>query len=380
MAEAAQAERTKSATPRSPREAALLRQLDDAQPKQRIAAATELARRGGTAAWTRLLALAGTDPPELRAAVVRTLRLLARDRDLREVTRAAAASLATPTRCADLVAVVTRAGTRSAARAVLAADLARLWPQANAFELRYRLLRAVGRLDPTGQLALLLAGSTSDDPVLRWIAVEQLRDAPIQAATGGLRHALNDRDPRVRRSAALALGNRPRSKPIATDLVRLLRADHWPMVVAAAAEALGRHCFPSTIDALRWAVRHASPGADVAATESLVACSGDNGEIGRRLIALAEDSRLRTPVRARALTVMPAPAVERHVSRLIALFRELRPQALASDGAARIAAACAYALGTTSDAQAKRELHDATQNDPHPGIRAAAARALARSR
>ena len=92
--------------------------------------------------------------------------------------------------------------------------------------------------------------SAATMPVLRYLATREL--AALAPAPGvdprpALRAALDDRDPRVRETAALALGKQPRPGAGAV-LIAGAKQEPWPFVRRAELEALGRLCVPGAAD------------------------------------------------------------------------------------------------------------------------------------
>jgi HEAT repeat protein len=347
--------------------------------------ATRLLARLHTASVRRaLLARVGLGTRRLRAAVATALTA---QRDPATTTEVLAAlRAAAPERLArraDLVLVLGRLGRRplpaSARRASLATELTRRWPAgdtASTFELRYRLVRAVGRLDGGGQRAWLLARSRATDSVLRWQALLALAADKQPAVTQRLVGALRDKDPRVRGSAAEALATRP-SPIVAKALHDALRYEAWPMVARAAASALGRHCSAATDKALRRAIAKRALGIDVAALSALARCRP--ADLFDTLLTYAMSRKQPVSLRRRAVALLDKKLVGSRARIIASLFLRLRRESMANAAAERVAAEFARTLGRVGQGKtAGRPLRDALSLAPSVAIRAAAARALGR--
>ncbi|PID38242.1 MAG: hypothetical protein CSB49_06595 [Proteobacteria bacterium] len=350
-----------------------------------VMAAQLLARLASPAARKALLAQTGARSRARRAAVAAAIGA---QRDLVVVKEALAALQATPlstqtkgslARRADLVLVLGRLGRRLTAgrRATLAAELRRGWPEDDAdatFELRYRLIRALGQLDGPGLRAWLLKRSQGRRAVLRWQAVLALARDPDDAVTSRLVAALRDSDPRVRASAAQALASR-RAAGVSKALQEVLRYEGWPMVARAAAAALGQHCSPATDRALRRAIAKRALGIDVAALGALARCRPAN--LFDTLLTYAMSRMQPLPLRRRAIGLLDRALVGSRARIIASLFLRLRRAAASSAAAEQVAAAFARALGRVgSGVTAGRPLRDALALDPSVAIRSAAARAL----
>jgi HEAT repeat protein len=338
----------------------------------RVEIARVLGVLGGLEARQALIAEAGNGPDPQRAAVVDGLGLLQAPEDRAAVVAALASSTASR-RQADLVHALGRLGAPE--RTSTAAGLARLWPTTRDFEVRYRLISSIGRLDAVGQLPLLIAvGQRDADPILRWLATEQLRRASSPMATMALRQATRDRDPRVRSAAALVLAGRPSEQAVGVDLARLLTAERWAMPAAAAAEALGRHCCVEGGVALRRAVASGREAVDVRALNSLAQCKPPG--LATDLLAVAADAGHRAALRTRALGLLTPLLARGQARAVVRLFNDLRRRAATSDSEEEIAVAAAAALAATGAESAAEAAADALALDPHEAIRGTAAAAL----
>ncbi|MCC6749652.1 MAG: HEAT repeat domain-containing protein [Deltaproteobacteria bacterium] len=347
---------------------------DEAQPAHlRAEAAQPLGRLGGDATRQLLLRLAGRGPAVLRAAVTEGL---AANRSGELALALLAAALAAPDgpRRADLVLAATRASPPDADGAVATRALATLWARSASFEVRYRILHALGRCDPLAPESLLRSAARDRDPVLRWTAVEQLarrRSAPVEPL---LRAALSDPDPRVRAAAASGLGTRAPAREAGPALAALLDRERWSFVLRAVAEALGTQCGSAGAAALRRRMERGPPGLDELALSSWARCGASS--VHDELLALARRRDLRPPVRARALALLPNAAAVARRDALLRLFRELRAEAPHSDAAEQVAGSAAAALGRAGGSDAAHALTDTLALDPHDALRTAAAHAL----
>src|SRR5204863_4831248 len=113
-----------------------------------------------------------------------------------------------------------------------------------------------------------------DEPVLRYLATREL--AGLTPAAGidprpALRGALADPDPRVRETAALALGQHG-DKHSAPSLIAGAKQEPWPFVRRAELEALGHLCTAGTGDLMLRAVARDVDEVRRAALVGLVRC------------------------------------------------------------------------------------------------------------
>jgi HEAT repeat protein len=335
-----------------------------------------LGRIGGDAARTSLLTRAGRGGETLRAALVAGLVLLSRPEDLRAVVEAAQGA-SSGSRKADLVLAAGRMGRRSPRAGQVAEALGSLWDSARGFEVRYRLLAAIGQLDAAGQLRRLGQGLADRDPVLRWTAAMELGRARSVEAAQMLVRALADPDPRVRASAADGLGRRTDALDAPREaLATLLLEERWALVASSAAQALGAYCGKRGVSALREAVRRGPRGlaVDSRALDSLLRCRPRG--LGTFLLAMARDDAWRTGLRERALSRMPPKMARRLAPQLVELFHKLRREAARSESSEKVAVTAARTLGSIPTREAALALADALALDPFPSIRLAAVLAL----
>lgn len=349
--------------------------LDQKDPILGREVALLLGTLGGAQARAALLARAGAGSEERRAAVVDALARLSAAGDLQAVLAAAEQTTAA-SRKADLVMTAGRLGRRLQRQQPTAARLARMWPAAEDFQLRYRLIAAIGALHPDGHLTLLRSLLSHPDRILRWLAAQQVGRATAGEAVPALVGALKDACPRVRASAAEALGRREASPLIQSALSSLLLKEQWGSPAAEAAEALGRHCGRQAVAALREAVRRGPRGlaVDSRALLSIVRCRPRGLE--QFLLTMAEESRWRPGIRQRALSLI-TPSMARVMGQdLVAFFTRQRLKAPTAEAEEKVAIAAAGALPMTGSRAAALALANALALDPLPSIRLAAALAL----
>jgi HEAT repeat protein len=333
-----------------------------------------LGQIGGERARALLLERAGAGSNELRAATVEGIGSLRGSDDLAAVIEAAAAARPKPRRQADLVHALGRLG--RVERSAVVRRLGELYPGTTDFEVRYRILSSIGRLDADAGLPALVRAASDPDPILRWQAAEQLRRARGPGAIAPLRRALDDAHPPVRASAAVALLSRPRGDgEVGRSLARRLDRERWTFVLAATAEALGSHCVPEGIVALRRAVASGNAGVDLRALQSFARCAPKG--LGAELVALAR-GRARTPIRVRALTLLGMADARAQLDALIPLLGELRDGAARSEADEVVAVAALRAVAIAGGTRAADALADALALDPHETIRTAAAIGLGR--
>jgi HEAT repeat protein len=235
-----------------------------------------------------LLAAVGQGPPPLRTAVVDALGRAPRARAEDLLAAVARQPHDGSPREADLLRALPpavkrtpeqRAGAVTALRAALAPE--------RAFEARARAVAALGALGAAGDpVALADMRAHGDDPVLRYLATRELAslvgaDGPLPAGfdLGAVLHAaLSDQDPRVRETAALALGKRREATAQAT-LIDAAKQEPWPFVRRAELEALGYLCGPASGDLMIRAVARDVDEVRRAALVGLARCKDSRARI-----------------------------------------------------------------------------------------------------
>ncbi|MCC6627006.1 MAG: HEAT repeat domain-containing protein [Chloroflexi bacterium] len=220
----------------------------------------------------------------------------------------------------------------------------------------------VDRLAARGDVPGLARALTDDEPAVRQAAAAALVRCPPGPAAPALALALADPDPTVRAAAGEALG-RLDAAPAVAALRAQWRAtpDEAPLLLAA----LGR----LAADGAAWAtlVEAASapdPVVRVAAARAL-GRRGDARSVAPLLAALADAD---AHVSASAVTALAAVGPERALAPLTVVL---------ADGAPPARALAAEALGAMSDARALTPLARALA-DPDPAVRAAALAAIDR--
>jgi len=251
---------------------------DKASVDDRVRAARVLGALDDARAAEVLVDALGRGPVAVRAAVVGAVA--------RAPKLPAAAVLAAVTagphdggaREADLLralpAVVKRdPGRRAEAVGSLRAALA---PE-RSFEVRGRAVMALGTLGGDGDPgALAQLREHGDEPVLRYLAARELATLTPAANAAvdvrpALRGALNDPDPRVRETAALALGQHG-DKDSAGSLIAGAKQEPWPFVRRAEIEALGHLCSAGSNEIILRAIARDVDEVRRAALVSMVRC------------------------------------------------------------------------------------------------------------
>jgi HEAT repeat protein len=239
-----------TAVPVSPLAALLA--SDKAPVEDRARAARVLGELDDERAAGALVDALGRGPAPLRAAVVGAIGHARKLPSQTVLAAIAAGPHDGGAREADLLralpAVIKRDPERRAdAIGTLRAALA---PE-RSFEVRGRAVMAMGTLGIGGDpAALTQLREHSDDPVLRYLATRELAAMTPGAGVDprpALRGALDDTDPRVRETAALALGKQGDSGA-APALIAGAKQEPWPFVRRAELEALGHLCAPGAGD------------------------------------------------------------------------------------------------------------------------------------
>jgi HEAT repeat protein len=215
----------------------------------RIRAARVLGALEHESAAATLVAALGHGPEPVRAAVVQAV---GSSPAVELQTLLATIAHARPdetARYADLLRALAPTLKRDPERRpeVLAALRGALGPGRD-FEVRARAVMALGTMRaPDGVTDLASLRATSDEPVLRYLAARELVAIGGPQGIKGLREALDDRDPRVRETAALGLGQH-QDRSSGQTLIAAAKQEPWPFVRRAELEALGHLCVPGTGD------------------------------------------------------------------------------------------------------------------------------------
>jgi HEAT repeat protein len=225
----------------------------------RVRAARVLGALDDDQAAAALLAALGAGPPPLRTALVDAFGRAPRARAEALLGAIAGGPRDGGPREADLLRALPAALKRAPERRddALAALHAGLGPD-RAFEIRARAIMALGALGPAGDPAALVdVRAHADDPVIRYLAARELAAIGPAAGAGdlrpALRAALTDQDPRVRETAALALGKQG-DAGAGEILIGAAKQEPWPFVRRAEIEALGHLCGAGTGDLMIRAV------------------------------------------------------------------------------------------------------------------------------
>jgi HEAT repeat protein len=264
----------------------------NATVEDRARAARVLGGLDDEQAATALLAGIGLGPPALRAALVDAFGRAPRARAENLLAAIAGGPRDGGPREADLLRALPAAVKRAPERRGDAVTALRgaLGPE-RAFEVRARAIAGLGALGAAGDPAALAdLRAHSDDPVLRYLAMRELAGlagaaapAPTAPAVpfdlGTVLHAaLSDRDPRVRETAALALGKR-RDGAAQGTLIDAAKQEPWPFVRRAELEALGYLCSPQSGDLMIRAVARDVDEVRRAALVSLARCKDSRARL-----------------------------------------------------------------------------------------------------
>ena len=214
-----------------------------ARPDDRVRAARVLGELDEPEAAAALLQAAGSEPPELRLAIVQALGKATHVTVPMVAAAIDAAANDGGHREADLLRALPALVRRTPAdRPAVIEKLRRAVASGRSFEVRGRAILALGAVgDPAAAPDLAKVRQTSDDAVLRFLAVRELGAVGGPAAVTELRDALADRDPRVREAAAQGLAQL-RDAGGEEALIRAAKDEPWPFVRRAQLEALSRSC------------------------------------------------------------------------------------------------------------------------------------------
>jgi HEAT repeat protein len=253
---------------------------DKASVDDRVRAARVLGALDDARAAEVLVEALGRGPVPVRAAVVGAITRAPKLPTAAVLAAIAAGPHDGGAREADLLralpAVVKRdPGRRAEAVGSLRAALA---PE-RSFEVRGRAVMALGTLGGDGDPgALAQLREHGDEPVLRYLAARELATLTPAAAAGvpvdvrpALRGALADPDPRVRETAALALGQHG-DKDSAAALIAGAKQEPWPFVRRAEIEALGHLCSAGSNELILRAIARDVDEVRRAALVSMVRC------------------------------------------------------------------------------------------------------------
>jgi HEAT repeat protein len=327
------------------------------------------------AAKSALLAAVGLGPPAVLLTVRQRLAgappplAAAARRALEETPRTETS------RRADLILVAGTAAAREPGEAAATVEALRaaVGP-GEPFPVQARAIEALGRLAgeaSIAELARVTAGST--DPVLRYLAARELATASSAAAVAALRAGLDDADPRVRETAALALGDRG-DKEAAVSLMAAAKREPWPFVRRAQVTALGTLCTPGTTDLLIRAEERDLPEVRRAALEGVARCR--DARAPALLLARLENQGEDPDLRAVAARLLGELADRRQAARLADTLARLRIESQTDVALAGVTVVALRALARLGGPDALRAARGLLE-DQRAGFRRAAVEALA---
>jgi HEAT repeat protein len=316
----------------SPPPVAALAELlgNDKRPDEdRARAARALAALDRPEAFAALLAATGAGPTGLRASV-RELLAAAKAPLAAQIREALEGQPPLPRR-ADLVFVLGAAAAREPLQREPSLPVLRSAAAAPDFEVVGRAVAALGRLGDEAAVAeLSRLRQSSPDAVVRYLATRELASAAAPPALGAVREALDDGDPRVRETAALALGHR-RDGASSGKLVAAAKQEPWPFVRRAEVSALGALCTAG--DLLVRADERDVPEVRREALSGLARCRDPRAAtlLQRALGRRAEDPDLRA-LAARLLGTLGDRAQARPMAEALARMRVEAQEDLALEG------------------------------------------------
>jgi HEAT repeat protein len=327
--------------------------LDSPSPAVRESAARIAGYLGYEECLERLLALCRDGDEGVRRAAVEHLVYLD-DPRVRETLRGVLRDDTAPCRAAAARALARLPADEAGELLAVALADRDLW-------VRYYAARSAGAAG-TAALGAGLAGLAQDDPVVpvRIAALQALGETGGAEAAAVLAGLAADPEPEIRLAALGALGGTARPPALGALGAALRSGD--PDARRAALEGLGPDAAAALAAEVAGAARTAADpaGARAAAFALLRAASAESV---RLLCGLAADPRLRAPC-VEALARVPGERLDV----LAAVLREEGPD---------VRGAVLAALAHRDDAGAER-LAATVADDPEPGVRRAAALALAR--
>jgi HEAT repeat protein len=252
--------------------------------------------------------------------------------------------------------------------------LSRLQAGKPSFRTRYLLLgptAALGQVSPAAQAAFRRQLGTDPDAHVRAAAVALVTE-PARFQTELLK-SLGDVEVRVREAAVRALGS-PAATFASRALAQRLSEDQWPLVRAAAADALAKHPAGAALDEpLLAALADDSPLVRARSIRSLAArhARGVGSRVRDHLIDEEEWPEVRAEA-ARALgTLCDADSVD-----ILAAFAKKLADPMASPDAQLIASGAVLSLGQLAPKNLKELLAPLSSKNAPPGARRAAVSAL----
>ena len=253
--------------------------------------------------------------------------------------------------------------------------LARLSAATPDFRARYLLLgptSVLSRVSPEAEGVFRKALASDPDPHVRTAALSLVRQP--QKFQTELLTALSDRDVRVREASVHALAI-PEAAFASPALSERLAKDEWPLVRAAAADALARYPVGAALDKpLAEALSDDSPLVRARSVRALGErrAAGVASRVRDRLI----DAEEWPEVRAEAARALGALCDNESTDELVAFAQKLADP-MASPEAQQIATAAVMALGRLAPPNLAQQLAPLNGKKATPQARRAAALALA---
>ena len=331
--------------------------LRDASPRVREAAVRAAGYLGDASHLDAMLALQVDDDEAVRRSVVEQLIRFEDPRAAAAVADALAHGTP-PVRAAAARALAYGEPREAIARVKAACGDADPW-------VRYygaRSLGHLGRHSPAEASGVLLALATHDSvPPVRIAALDALAALGDVAEAGALRAIADDPDPAVAAPALAALGTARGGDTLEPLVAALAHADRVRRV--AALDALTRRGDADAVSAVAAVARHSADPEERTRALAVLAATADQRAVGA-LVDVARDPRRSAEVVA-TLATLPE-------ERLAWLRAGL------DDGDVHVRCTVIEALGRMRHRAASALLAEALR-DPHPGVHAAAAYALARA-
>lgn len=257
------------------------------------------------------------------------------------------------------------------------------------FALRYRLLRALYRLDLAQPPSLLSSALQPTEPAeLRQQAAKGLArmlPLPIDLA----QRVLRDEDPGVRTSLLAGLLGR-RQDALVPQLAQLLATDRWPMVRRAATDVLASQCSlgmaagsqSAVVDALTSSLRDADEVVAQLGLLGLSRCLGSTGM--NRYLAILSDGKASTAVRGGACVLVAqhglahAATADKAHQALADGLSDLIDDPMAGDRSVVAAVKCLRAIGEHGDGRDLPVLLGRLDREVPLGLRRGAAESVLR--
>jgi HEAT repeat protein len=372
---------------------------DQKRPEtDRLRAAALLAEISGEEATQALLAVLGQGDQTMRRALRKVFWRLKPPAALAAKAALDATPAGETARRSDLLLVlaVLSKGEPASRPAALATLTAALDGPAS-FEEQARAIAGLGSLlglanDPAVLAKLVDVRAHNPDGVLRHLAITELAAAKNAEVIPALRSAVADTDPRVRETAAAALGYK-RDKGAADLLIAGAKQEPWPSVRRAEIAALGELCTPAGDEIIQRALKRDVDEVRQAALVGLAHCYGAkaNPALLQILGRLPESADMRSLAARLLAERKDGSTVPGMAEALVRLVREIQAdmslQTVIVDTAMALATirtpeAISALVGLVSepDVAVKRAGIDALGIACDPGAGAAALRSAAQSK